>query len=58
MLIVLAHIATVHSKQMGRAASKQARTLELEFNFKSRRNQQHQNENPEVVPAVRCALNI
>lgn len=48
-----AHIATVHSKQMGRAASKQARTLELEFNFKSRRNQQHQNENPEVVPAVR-----
>ncbi|XP_017785027.1 PREDICTED: zinc finger protein 598 [Nicrophorus vespilloides] len=36
-----AHVASAHSKHLSRAANKQARTLEVEFNFGPRRNDQN-----------------
>lgn len=40
--MVLAHRASVHGRQMTKAAAKQARTLELEFTLKPRARQSDQ----------------
>ncbi|KAI4455961.1 zinc finger protein [Holotrichia oblita] len=47
-----AHITNVHSKHMSKSATKQARTLELEFRFRGRRQQQGNDGSDDLEGAV------